>query len=162
MRQTNADVVEAELSYLAPAGGPPVSYACEPPPNTPRRSGDYRPHRVMSRNGRLMSRSPSLDREAFILVRHESRLASFYDETEVKQRYYPEVEALVAEQTGAAAVLVFDHTVRGTGRATHGRIDVREPITNVHNDYTIKSGPDRVRDLLTAEQASHALRHRFV
>jgi cation transport regulator ChaB len=37
---------------------------------------------------------------------------------------------------------------------------VREPVRRVHNDYTERSGPQRVRDLLPAE-AEELLKHRF-
>ena len=33
-------------------------------------------------------------------------------------------------------------------------------MTSVHNDYTVKSGPQRVRDLM-GEEAEELLRHRF-
>src|SRR5580700_11123820 len=36
----------------------------------------------------------------------------------------------------------------------------RQPVTSVHNDYTVKSGPQRVRDLM-GEEAEEVLRHRF-
>ncbi len=36
----------------------------------------------------------------------------------------------------------------------------RQPVTSVHNDYTVKSGPQRVRDLM-GEEAEELLRHRF-
>jgi hypothetical protein len=37
---------------------------------------------------------------------------------------------------------------------------VREPVKRAHNDYTVKSGPQRVRDLLNGE-AEELLKHRF-
>jgi len=59
-------------------------------------------------------------------------------------------------------VLVFDHTVR---RRVWGGIDrsagtPRQPVTVVHNDYTIDSGPQRVRDLM-GDEAGELLNHRF-
>ena len=36
----------------------------------------------------------------------------------------------------------------------------RQPVTAVHNDYTINSGPQRVRDLM-GEEADELLSHRF-
>ena len=66
------------------------------------------------------------------------------------------------EATGATRVLIFDHTVR---RRVWGGVDrsagtPRQPVTGVHNDYTIKSGPQRVRDLM-GEEAEELLCHRF-
>jgi hypothetical protein len=59
-------------------------------------------------------------------------------------------------------VLVFDHTVR---RRVWGGVDrsagtPRQPVTVVHNDYTINSGPQSVRDLM-GEEAEELLNHRF-
>ena len=36
----------------------------------------------------------------------------------------------------------------------------RQPVTSVHNDYTVNPGPQRVRDLMGRE-ANQLLRHRF-
>jgi hypothetical protein len=104
----------------------------------------------------------SLDGEGLTLVEHRSAVKDFYDEDELFRVYYPEAERLVAEATGANRVLVFDHTIR---RRVSGGVDrkpgtPRQPVTSVHNDYTVKSGPQRVRDLM-GEEADELLRHRF-
>ena len=39
-------------------------------------------------------------------------------------------------------------------------MDPRQPVTSVHNDYTVKSGPQRIRDLM-GEEADELLHHRF-
>jgi len=44
--------------------------------------------------------------------------------------------------------------------ASIGRSRPRQPVTSVHNDYTVKSGPQRVRDLM-GEEADELLHHRF-
>jgi hypothetical protein len=55
---------------------------------------------------------------------------------------------------------VFDHTLRRIGGddASSAR---RAPVHVVHNDYTDKSGPQRVRDLLPEGEAEAALARRF-
>jgi hypothetical protein len=67
---------------------------------------------------------------------------------------------LVKEATGAARVLVFDHNVRCRPMAKRGENGAREPVKFAHNDYTLKSGPQRVRDLLP-EEADELLKQRF-
>ena len=62
--------------------------------------------------------------------------------------------------TGAVKVLVFDHNVRNGDRAAQGERGVQGPVKVAHNDYTIASGPQRVRDLLPAE-AEALLKNRF-
>jgi len=70
------------------------------------------------------------------------------------------MERFVAEATGAEKVVVFDHTIRVAERAVERGL--RAPVQMVHNDYTDKSGPQRVRDLLPPEEAEARLKHRFV
>src|SRR5207249_7687679 len=105
-------------------------------------------------NGRLSRYGFSLEREGFVLVKHETKVANFYDEEEVRSVYYPEIERLVKEMTGAAKVLIFDHTLRAADDATREQKQVGAPVRNVHNDYTEWSGPQRVRDLLPADEAA--------
>ncbi len=69
--------------------------------------------------------------------------------------YYREVEALIKRETGAGKVVVFDHTVRTADRAVERGL--RTPVRSVHNDYTEKSGPQRVRDLLPPDEAEARL-----
>ena len=62
--------------------------------------------------------------------------------------------------TGAARVIAFDHNVRCGTLAKQGEAGIREPVKTVC-ESTLKSGPQRVRDLLPAEEAEELLRHRF-
>ncbi len=99
--------------------------------------------------------------QGFILTHQNSAVKNFYDDGEVRSVYYPEVERLVKEATGAARVLVFDHNVRRGTSAGPAEKGVREPVKYAHNDYTVKSGPQRVRDLLPADEAEALLKNRF-
>jgi hypothetical protein len=154
------DAVEAELKFIDPAGGVPVTYAYKPPARTPQRSGTYVSQQVSVFNGRNIGRATSLDREAFIIRQHQSRVTDFSDESVIRQVYYPEVAELVKTQTGASSVLVFDHTVRTTAPGGLERNELNEPVMVMHNDYTLQSAPRRVRELLSPEQAAQMLQHR--
>jgi hypothetical protein len=112
-------------------------------------------------DGRAILEELSLDEHGFLLTRHESTVVNFYDEQEVKTVYYPEVERLVKDLTGAVKVLVFDHNVRCAPMAKRGENGAQEPVKSVHNDYTVRSGPQRVRDLLEAAEAQARLQRRF-
>jgi len=154
--------VEGVLNYLAPMAERPINLAYEPSPGVPRSTGVTEAHRMTIYNVRPVAVGLSLDSEGLALVTHNSAVRDFYDEDELRRVYYPEAERLVVEMTGAARVLVFDHTVR---RRVWGGVDrssgtPRQPVTAVHNDYTIKSGPQRVRDLM-GEEAEELLNHRF-
>jgi hypothetical protein len=57
--------------------------------------------------------------------------------------------------------LVFDHTLRAENEATREDKFASKPVRSVHNDYTEWSGPQRVRDLLSKDEAEALLKHRF-
>jgi hypothetical protein len=151
--------VDAPVNYLADLSIPPVTY--NPPPGTgvPRREGNYRNFTVRIRNARPYAKDLSLDRQAFILTPHATQVRNFYDEAELKRVYYPEIEALIKRETGASKVVVFDHTIRTAERAVERSL--RQPVQSVHNDYTEKSGPQRVRELLPPDEAEARLKKRF-
>jgi len=154
--------VEGVLNYLAPIAERPMNLAYDPPPGVPRSTGVPEAHRMTIYNVRPVAARLSLDSEGLALVTHNGAVRDFYDEDELRRVYYPEAERLVAEMTGATRVLVFDHTVR---RRVWGGVDrsagtPRQPVTVVHNDYTIDSGPQRVRDLM-GDEAGELLNHRF-
>jgi hypothetical protein len=152
--------VEAGVPYLADLRVKPVTY--NPPVGTgvPRREGNYRDFKVRIHNARPIARDLSLDRQAFVLVNHDTAMRSFYDKDEIRRTWEPEVEALIKRETGASKVVVFDHTIRTADRGVER--GHRAPVRSVHNDYTEKSGPQRVRELLPADEAEARLRKRFV
>src|SRR6202167_5108946 len=153
-------VVNARLNYLAEATPKPVNYAYEPPAGVPRRTGKYTAQTVAIHNGREMLGKLSLDTNGFVLTEHETAVKDFYDPEVVKSVYYPEVERLLKRVTGAERVLIFDHTVRNPVLAKRGEKGARRPAKMVHNDYSLKSAPRRVRDHLP-EEAGRLLSNRF-
>src|ERR1700751_2644344 len=154
------EVVNAQLNYLAEATPKPVNYAYDPPAGVLRSSGKHVGQSVAIRNGREVLDELSLDTNGFVLTPHETAVRDFYDPEEVKSVYYPEVERLLKQVTGAERVLIFDHVVRNPGLAERGEKGARDPARIVHNDYSLKSAPRRVRDHLPQE-ADRLLRHRF-
>lgn len=159
-RQIQLDAITATMTYLVPTGKKPVSYQYDPPPGVPVRSGTYEDRSVQVYNARALATELSLDREGFAIVPHVTKAKDLSDDEEVRAVYYPEVEQLLKQATGAVRVLIFDHTIRSAPLAGAGRKGVREPVKRVHNDYTVKSGPQRVRDLLP-DEAAELLSRRF-
>ena len=153
--------IEASLNYIEPTSEKPVYYAYEPPAGTPRSTGKFVAHSVPIRNAREVVRDLSLDKQGFQLTHQATEVREFYDQEEVKRTYYPEVERLLKEATGAEKVVVFDHQVRNLELAKRGEKNAREYGKTVHNDYTAKSGPRRVRDHLPPTEAEERLRNRF-
>jgi hypothetical protein len=74
--------------------------------------------------------------------------------------YYPEVEELIKRESGAARVVIFDHTLRSGEEGEREAKLIREPVLSAHNDYTEWSGPNRVREFLP-DEAEELLKHRF-
>jgi hypothetical protein len=139
-------------------GGRPEFYVYRPPEGTVPRHPRRDSHTLPVHDARGISLS--LEVEGVELVRHETAVRDFYDPEEVRTSYFAEVEALVREVTGAARVIAFDHNVRNAARAESGERDAQMPVRFVHNDYTLASGPQRVRDLM-GDEADALLEHRF-
>ena len=158
---TARGAVVAPLTFLTADSETPFFYVEAPPPGAQQSAGTRETRAVEILDARPLARRLSLDREGFVLRPHVTRVSDFYDDAEVRRVYYPEVEALLRAETGAAEILIFDHTVRNTDAARqHGRV-VRGAGAHVHNDYTERSAPKRVRDLLPPAEAEARLARRF-
>jgi hypothetical protein len=143
--------------------GRPVSYQYDPPPGIPQRTGEDDAHQVTIHNARPFAALLSLDVEGFALLRAPSTFTDFQDDAAICSAYYPQVERLLAEATGAALVINFDHNVRNAARAARGESGIRGPVTRTHNDFTLRSGPERARRELELRglDAEALLRGRF-
>lgn len=146
------DHVEAVLGYVdAGADKPAIDMAS--PGQRVERNFTADPRSVRIANGWLTP-APALDREGFALVRHDTAVRDFEDEAEIRAVYYPEMERLLRQATGASRVLVFDHNLRLDSGEAGGRNGRRPPVRQVHNDYTQRSAPKRLADLLGPEAVS--------
>src|SRR6516165_3411096 len=155
------ETIEATLNYFVNTGAMPVTLVGAPGGTDTRSGGgESDPRRVSLRNGRAVADRFSLERDGFRFVHHETRVADFYDEAEIRRVYYSEVEALVKAESGAKRVVVFDHTLRTPDQDLREAAKIREVVRRVHNDYTEWSAPKRVRDLLPKE-ADELLQRRF-
>jgi len=158
---TSADLkgVVAPLNFLEPMAEKPVSYNYDPPPGVLPRTGRNETHTVTVHDARAIGYRLSLDKEGFVLLRRPSAVKNFYDEDEIARVYYPECERLIREATGAVRVHAFDHITRNAAMSSPGSL-VKQPAKRVHNDYTEKSAPQRVRDLM-GDEAEELLKHRY-
>ena len=154
--------VAARLQYLEPMAEKPRSLEYLAPPGVPQTTAIYREREVEIRDVRPLAETLSLEQEGFQLLTAPTRLEDFDDEEAIRTQYYDEAIELLKSQTGATRVVVFDHTIRrripGAVERTKGV--PRQPVPRVHNDYTAKSGPQRVRDLL-GDEAEELLKKRF-
>jgi hypothetical protein len=162
-QQAAAEFVEARLRYLASADEVPVYVASVGGGDTTLTQGNYVLQRVPIHDARARAERPSLDREGFLLTDHASAVRDFYDDAELAAVHEPEVRALVRRATGAVRVEIFDHTRRAASLDVQRARQIREPASIVHNDYTARSGPQRLRDHFphAPAEADALLRRRF-
>jgi hypothetical protein len=174
------DFVEADLNYVVDDGQPSIRYIDWPEEAHNAHLPTYEARRTRIWNGRTagaryVARRSSKDggrtepaaserftlpTHGFRMVRHDTAVKDFYDEAEVLRVYYPEVEALILAESGARRVVVFDHTVRTADDGRHAERWIRQTVKSVHNDYTERSAPKRVRDILP-DEADRLLQGRF-
>lgn len=119
--------VEATLNYLADGSERPVSYAYTPPPGIPQTTRRNSPQTVTIRNARPILSQLSLDRQGFELTHQDSKVTNFYDDKEVREVYYPEVERLLKETTGAAKVVKGAMRSASTSRRSASMSNAKSP-----------------------------------
>jgi hypothetical protein len=154
-----ADAINATINYTVDTGEKIVTLAAAPGASDVRNSTPD-PRRVTMHNGRPEATRFELERDGFRFVRHDTKVADFFDQEQIRRVYYPEMEALVNAESGASRVVIFDHTLRTADGDEREARKIREVVQRAHNDYTEWSGPQRVRDLLP-EEADELLRRRF-
>ena len=152
--------ITADLTYTLDTGVMPVNETFGPNNIHRRTTGttEQRPARI--HDGRPLAGTFDLDTHGFEFVEHRTAMHDFFDAEELERVYYREVERLVAQVSGAARVVVFDHTLRSGDEAEREARKIREPVLSVHNDYTEWSGPQRVREVLP-DEAEALLKKRF-
>ena len=122
---------------------------------------------VVVNNARLLDKPQrrTIETHGFELLKRslERSDLDFYDHRQVVQEYYAECARIVQEASGAAYVFAFDHNIRSaTGKKRKRRItggqEVQGPAHIVHADYTLASGPQRLRDLANPLGGNDTLR----
>jgi hypothetical protein len=154
------DTIEATLNYIVDDGKPVFTIVATPGKSDTRSDATPDPRRVLIHNGRHEATDFALEKNGFRFVRHDTKVANFYDEDEIKRVYYPEMVELIKAESGAKRVVVFDHTLRTADDELREAKKIREVVRRVHNDYTEWSAPQRVRDILP-DEAEELLKRRF-
>ena len=122
------------------------------------------PHELAVHDGWHRANDFSVDKEGFSLHDFKTAYDQWNDDTALKEAFYPEVVDFLKRTTGAKRVLVFDHTIRSKANqekklTQETNTSQRAPVMLVHCDYTSKSAPLRVRQLL-GDEAEELLKHR--
>ena len=155
---TPAHDVRGALTFIVPQETKPRFESAALTGGEPRVHFRTEVRRVDVRDMRRVADRLSLDRHGFLLVRHETAVDDLYDDEAVAGVYDRELEALLAEVTGADRVAVFDHTRRSDGTGGAANPDgFRGPASRVHVDYTVDSGPKRAADALGRAEVDRVL-----
>ena len=144
---------KAPLNFIRRQPGKPAFHSAALTGGKIKYLYDADTHTVPIDNMREIAGTLSLDREGFELLPHRTAVEDLYDDEEIENAYLPEIEALLAHRFGASRVVTFDVTRRSDADAGAENPDgSRGPATQVHVDYTAKSGPQRSGDILGEDE----------
>ena len=97
------------------------------------------------------------DISGFGVYQSPAQEKEFTDDTNIRNGYYAEVEALLREKLpGIKKVVIFDHTIRRREKDSP-----RQPVQLVHVDQTPNAAAVRVRRHLPANEAEELLKGRY-
>ena len=159
--KTETTAIRSSVNFAAGTGDTPVALVAEAGTGPDEHAGNMSVHEIEIHDARPIAESLDLDRQGFVLTHHLTAMRDFYDNEEVQRVYYPEMEALIESATGASKVVVFDHTIRVDDEQKQIRRKVRDSVKRMHNDFTVRSAPQRVRDLLPADEVEARLQKRY-
>lgn len=142
--------VSTTLNYTRDTGITPDYYFYDPPAGTVKHPPGDDPREVQIHDGWSRAADFDLDREGFALRECPIPFDRFSDDAAVRSEFFEHVAAFVRAQVGARRVHVFDYNIRSKTIQTL-TTSAANPVRLVHSDYTVKSGPQRVRDVLPGE-----------
>lgn len=153
--------VTGKMNYSVDNGRPIDYFFYEPDPSQPINPPGTDSHEVEIHDGWDEVGHLSADKEGFELHEFGAHFSQFDDESLLKSVFYPQVVQFVKRHTGAKEVVIFDHTIRKRMAADlKVQTDSQRPaVLLVHSDYTVLSGPQRVRDVMK-ERAEPLLQKR--
>ncbi len=162
LERTPLETVTAQVTFTMDTGDTLVTVVKQPGDGPHDRTGThYVDHDIKIHDGRPIADRLTLDRHGFAIRSHETAVKDLYDDDEVRAIYYPEMDRLLKEVTGASKVVIFDHTARIDDSAAQTDRKIRGPALYMHNDFTAESAPRRVRELLPKAEAEERLKKRF-
>ncbi|MGZ8427408.1 MAG: CmcJ/NvfI family oxidoreductase, partial [Candidatus Binatia bacterium] len=118
----------AGIPYTVDTGEKLVNETFGPNNIRRRKTGTHDLMPMSVRNGRLHAGEISFEQNGFVLVEHKTQVGDFFDTAQLESVYYPEVEQLIKQQSGASRVAIFDHTLRSGDEAEREAKLIREPV----------------------------------
>ncbi|HSQ13961.1 MAG TPA: hypothetical protein VLM90_13120, partial [Candidatus Deferrimicrobium sp.] len=92
----------AGIPYTVDTGEKLVNETFGPNNIRRRKTGTHDLMPMSVRNGRLLAGEISLEQNGFVLVEHKTKVGDFFDTAQLESVYYPEVEQLIKQQSGAS------------------------------------------------------------
>lgn len=142
--------VRSTLNYTLDDGSTRALYFYRPEPGTVVHKPGDDPREVSIFDSWAGVDRLSLDREGFELHPCDIAFTRFDDDRAVRGEFFDEVERFVRARVGARRVHAFDYNLRARMPDDRGSLGTT-PVRLIHTDYTVSSGPQRVRDLLPDE-----------
>jgi hypothetical protein len=155
------ETIRASFNYIVDTGVPPVRYIDWPEMEHKAIPPQYRQYEMTVLDGRPVRQSFDIDTHGFVFVDHRTQVKDFTDEQERARVYDPEVQALIMKHSGASSVVVFDHTLRVSDEEGQKAVNARPTVKGVHNDYTERSAPVRLREIVGEAEAERRLKKRW-
>lgn len=152
--------VVSTMQYVMPGDAQPEVYFFEPAPGTVKHDPEPDRHEMHIQDVRGHESDYTMDRHGFSVVGIDTDVNPFAERDEVEKLYYPAAAELIKRQVGASHVHVFDHNFRSQV-VEEVDTSAAKPVPWVHNDYTERSAPQRVRDLLPEAEAERRLKGRY-
>jgi len=152
--QLSKDTVKGELCFIIPQDEKPYFESSRMTGGVPEIFFESEQRKMPIHDMRIIADDLDIDREGFELIRHTTHVADLYDDDAIETEYNREIESLLKQRFGANKVVIFDVTRRSDGG--NGAINpdgLRGPARRVHADYTVKSGPQRTKDILGEVEA---------
>jgi len=154
--------VKGILQFTVPTGETPVTQVSDTGGGrSDPKTGQYEMKEITIHDGRPTADQLDMEVQGYEFLKSDTAVTDFTDSEQVKEIYYPELEKLLLEATGAEKVVIFDHTIRIGDPEKRDALGVRDPVRSAHNDFTDQSAPQRVRDLLPEAEAEERLGRRY-
>lgn len=153
--------IRADFNYIIDTGIPPVRYIDWPEMAHMAVPPQYQQHEMTVCDGRPMRDTFKLDIHGFVFTEHRTQVQDFTSKAQRVNVYDAEVQALIRKHSGAAEVLVFDHTLRVSDEQMQQALGARPTVKGVHNDYTEASAARRLRDIIGDVEAERRFNKRW-
>lgn len=145
--------VRTQLNYSVDNGREIDYYFYEPDSNVKLNPPGTDARDVVIYDGWSQADTFTLDAEGFTIKPFDVGFSNFDSDNAITSIFYPQVVEFVKKHTGARRVEIFDKTVRQrlSDDLSQQTEEHRPAVLLVHSDYTPRSAPARVIDILPDE-----------